>query len=197
MSAFMTSGDEELLRGIAVKDHSAFSELVSRYQDMVYNTCLGLTGDPVMAQDAAQEVFIQLYRKASSFRFESRVSTWIYRIAVNTSLNWLRRQRKFRLFASLSAVSPEEHLQDVVAKTQASDRPEAAWERKEEKELLLKAIAALTPGQRVVLVLHKLEGLTSQEIAEIQGVSRAVVEGRIRRAKQSLKKKIISRLKYI
>jgi RNA polymerase sigma-70 factor (ECF subfamily) len=186
--------DEDLIRGAAAKDQSAFEEMVSRYQALVYNTCLGLTGDPVQAQDAAQEVFLQLYRKASSFRFESRVSTWIYRITVNTTLNWLRRQRKFRLFRTFDAVPNGEPMQDAVAEADRTDSPEAAWELKEKKDLLLRSIAALTPEQRIVLVLNKLEGLTTGEIAEILGVSHGVVEGRLHRAKKSLQKKILSRL---
>ncbi len=191
----MSKSDEELIRRIVNQDHSAYEELVSRYETLVYNTCLGLTGDAVLAQDAAQEVFFQLYRSAPSFRFECRVPTWLYRISVNKSLNLLRRQRKYRLFRSLSAVSSDERMDDAIDSKIGTKQPEEAWEIKEKQNLLLKAIADLTPEQRIVLVLHKLEGLTSQEVAEILDTSKAVVEGRIHRAKRSLQKILLSQIK--
>ncbi len=191
----MSKSDEELIRRIVNQDHSAYEELVSRYETLVYNTCLGLTGDAVLAQDAAQEVFFQLYRSAPSFRFECRVPTWLYRISVNKSLNLLRRQRIYRLFRSLSAVSSDERMDDAIDSKIGTKQPEEAWEIKEKQNLLLKAIADLTPEQRIVLVLHKLEGLTSQEVAEILDTSKAVVEGRIHRAKRSLQKILLSQIK--
>ncbi|MCK4427954.1 MAG: sigma-70 family RNA polymerase sigma factor, partial [candidate division Zixibacteria bacterium] len=84
--------DEELIQKIIDRDHRAFKWLVDRYQDLVINTCYHLIGNRQDAEDVSQEVFFQVYKSAQKFRREAKLSTWLYRIAVNRSLNFVRNK---------------------------------------------------------------------------------------------------------
>jgi RNA polymerase sigma-70 factor (ECF subfamily) len=186
--------DEELIRRISGGDLSAFEELVARYKALIYNTCYRLLRDYHGAEDATQNVFLQVYKSAEFFRGESRVSTWMYRIAVNRSLNIIRKNKRFRLIKSLGSPwtgKPREDL-PVAAPEQEPDR---IFEDKESKLLLRDAIDSLPEKQRVAFILHKHENLTSKEIADILGVSINSVEVRIHRAKLTLQKRLVERLK--
>jgi len=85
--------DREIVLKILDGDHRAFQILVEKYQEMVFRTCMGLLHNPDDADDIAQEVFVEVYESLGYFRHEAKLSTWIYRIAVNKSLNYLTRIR--------------------------------------------------------------------------------------------------------
>jgi len=187
--------DRELIEKIAAKDHSAFKALVDRYQALVINTCYNLLGNRQDAEDIAQEVFFQVYKSAEKFRQEAKISTWLYRIAVNRSLNFVRDNKQFRWLKSLSSLS--ENDREVVTEVLASnsDRPDVALEKKERNAKVQKAIDSLPEKQRVAFVLHKYEGLSYEEIAEILQRSLSSVESLINRAKSNLQRKLIHYLK--
>ncbi len=187
--------DRELIEKIAAKDHSAFKALVDRYQALVINTCYNLLGNRQDAEDIAQEVFFQVYKSAEKFRQEAKISTWLYRIAVNRSLNFVRDNKQFRWLKSLSSLS--ENDREVVTEVLASnsDRPDVALEKKERNAKVQKAIDSLPEKQRVAFVLHKYEGLSYEEIAEILQRSLSSVESLIHRAKSNLQRKLIHYLK--
>lgn len=178
--------DEELLRRIAEKDLKAFQQLVERHNIFVFTTCCNLIGDFHQAEEAAQDVFLQIYRSAGSFRKESKVSTWIYRIAVNRSLNTLRRSKRSRWLESLSTLKKEEA---------GGEEPGRLLETEEMEEFLKRALDFLPEKQKAAFVLHKYNGLSPGEIAEILGVSPNTVEVRLHRAKKNLQKYIVPRLK--
>ena len=159
------------------------------HKDRVYNTCLGFLHHPEDAEDTAQEVFMQVYESIGSFEQESALSTWIYRIAVNKSLELLRkRNRKKRrgfFMALLNSDQPDE----------AEDRtfflqPGIAMEKKEEAKILMEAIDSLPDRQRIAFTLHKIENLSYKEIAEIMEISLAAVESLIHRALKNLRKSL-------
>jgi RNA polymerase sigma-70 factor (ECF subfamily) len=190
------SEDIELVRRISEGDLSAFEELVVRYKALVYNTCYRLLGDFHLAEDATQDVFLQIYKSAEFFRGESRISTWIYRIAVNRSLNIIRKNRRLRLIKSLSS-SWQERTEEEFSVSSSKEEPDKIFEDKESRSILRGAVDSLPGKQRVAFILHKYEGLTSREIADILGVSMNSVEARIHRAKTTLQKRLIERLKEI
>jgi len=187
--------DETLIRRISGKDVAAFKELVERYQTSIYSTCLSLIGDYHQAEEAAQDTFFQIYRTAGSFRGESKVSTWIYRIAVNRSLNLIRKNTRSRWVRSLS-LGWRDEIKDVqIFQGSSPEEPEKQLEEKEKRRFIESALASLPDKQRVAFVLSKYENLTSREISEILGTSVNSVDARIHRAKRSLQKRVLAVLK--
>lgn len=150
----------------------AFEELVTRHQDRMYRVALRLLGDEREAQDAAQDALLQAWRSLGDFRGDSSFSTWLYRIVSNRCLNVLRARRPMMSL---------DH-----------DRPgrDASVEHTVEARLQLgdvaRAIAQLTPEQRLPLVLRELEHCSYEEIAEILGVSVSAVKSRLHRARVEL-----------
>jgi RNA polymerase sigma-70 factor (ECF subfamily) len=187
--------DNELIQKIAAKDHGAFKALVDRYQALVINTCYNLLGNRQDAEDVAQEVFFQVYKSARKFRGEAKISTWLYRIAVNRSLNFIRDNKRFGWLKSLSSLLEGERQEVADVPASDSDRPDIALEKKERNVIVQKAIDSLPENQRTAFVLHKYEGLSYQEIAKISKYSLSSVESLIHRAKLNLQKKLLGYLK--
>jgi len=187
--------DEKLIQKIIEKDHQAFKLLVDQYQHLVLNTCYNLIGNRPDAEDVAQEVFFQVYKSAREFRGEAKLSTWLYRIAVNRSLNFIRDKKRFGWLKSLSSLLEGEQQKVADVPASNSDRPDIALEEKERSVIVQKAIDSLPEKQRAVFVLHKYEGLSYQEIAEISEHSLSSVESLIHRAKLNLQKKLRGYLK--
>jgi len=183
--------DKELIQKVAAKDHGAFKALVDRYQSLVINTCYNLLGNRQDAEDVAQEVFFQVYKSAQKFRQEAKLSTWLYRIAVNRSLNFIRDKKRSGWLRNLSSLleGQRQEVSDVPASN--SDRPDIALEKKERNAVVQRAIDSLPDKQRAAFVLHKYEGLSYQEIAEILEHSLSSVESLIHRAKLNLQKRLV------
>ena len=182
--------DKELLRRIAEKDHRAFKMLVDRFQNKVLNLCLRLLDNPQNAEDVTQEVLFQVYKSSRKFRHECLVSTWIYRIALNRCRNFNRDNRKFRWWGGLHRRLANERWGEQALVASGADDPESAWKDNERRELIRKAIASLPEKQKAMLVLHKFEGRSYKEIAEILDVYLPSVESCLHRAKINLQKKL-------
>ncbi|MEA5257357.1 RNA polymerase sigma factor [Arcicella aquatica] len=181
--------ETELLEKLKNADEAAFRFLVEKYQDKVFNTCLGFLRNVEEAEDLAQEVFIELYESIHSFRGEAKVSTFLYRIAVTKSLDYLRKQkRQKRLSFVLSLFGLEDQIQSVGSIE--TDHPGVLLENKERTNLMFSKIDELPERQRVAFSLHKIDGLSYQEIAEVMELSISSIESLIFRAKQSLQKKL-------
>jgi RNA polymerase sigma-70 factor (ECF subfamily) len=178
--------DWELVGRVARGDREAFSELVERHHRRLLRVCERLLGDPEDARDAVQEVFLKVLRKAGGFRPHALVSTLLYRIAVNHCLNQLRRRRLIRMI-SLSPAPPDD---DEAPFEPAEERPDAERElaARQRWRTTRRAIAALPPGQRAVLVLARFEGLAYKEIAETLGITLGAVESRLVRAMRALER---------
>jgi RNA polymerase sigma-70 factor (ECF subfamily) len=187
--------DEELIQKIIEKDHLAFKSLVDRHQRLVINTCYHLIGNKQDAEDVAQEVFFRVYQSAKEFRQEAKISTWLYRIAVNRSLNFIRDKKRSGWLRSLSSLLEGERQRVAEVPASNSDRPDVELEQKERSVIVQKAIDSLPEKQRAAFVLHKYEGLSYQEIAEILHRSLSSVESLIHRAKLNLQKKLLHYLK--
>jgi RNA polymerase sigma-70 factor (ECF subfamily) len=164
-------------------DETAFRKLVDDYRDMVFRTCMGIVRNAYDADDLAQEVFIEVFNSISTFRADSKISTWLYRIAVNKSLNFLRSQKRKRFFQSIGLASTS----DVPEQSYSSD----SIENDQRKQILDAAIQALPENQRTAFILHKIEDLSYKEISEIMEVSLSSVESLLFRAKQNLQKRLL------
>ncbi len=184
-----TDSDAEILTEVAAGDARGFEALVCRHQDRLLGLCERFLGDREEARDAVQEVFLKAYRKAGSFRPEARVSTWLYRIAVNHCLNRLRRRKvvRFLSFGALERGDGEgEGELRVLDPPDRRPDPEAVLETRRRWQATRRRIAELPEGQRAVLVLARFEGLSYKEIAAVLGITVGAVESRLFRAMRRL-----------
>ncbi len=168
-----------------------FRNLYDEYKDRVYNTCYRITGNPADALDASQETFGILFRKIDSFRFESRFSSWVYRIAVNASID-LKRRSSQRRAASLDTVFDAQGSEGT--RTEIEDEgvelPAAAASRHELEAEVQRAISRLSPKMRVITVLRYLEALSYEQIAQTLQISIGTVKSRLARAHQALDREL-------
>ena len=176
----------ELIQGLRNGDETAFKFLVDTYQDQVFNTAIGIVHNAEDAEDVAQEVFIQVYRSIHNFKGESKLSTWLYRIATTRALDLLRSRKSKKRFGLMQRLfgdgnEPLHELPDY-------NHPGITLDRKENAAKLFKAIAQLPENQKVAFTLHKLEDLSYQEISDIMQTSVPAVESLMHRAKQNLRK---------
>lgn len=169
-----------LLQSIAQGDHSAFKELYDLFSVKVYNIVLNYTQHEQDAEEVTQEVFTSIFKHAGSFKGRAQVSTWIYRIAVNKSINHLNRKKRFS-FLSLGFGTDE--TPDFV-------HPGVLLENKEKAKQLYKAIASLPENQKTAFILSFIEELPRQEVADTMEISLKATESLLQRAKKNLRKKL-------
>ena len=162
-------------------DSFAFEEIVLEYQDMIYNVCCGILGNPHDAEDAAQEVFLKAFQSLGRFKPDAALYTWLYRIAVNTCLDY-KKSSFSRLFKRL--FDDEERLKELPSK---SPSPERACESRQIGDRLDDALGKIPCKLRIAIVLKELEGLSYEEIAGILEISVGTVKSRISRARERLK----------
>jgi len=172
--------DAQLIEALQQKDERAFSELVQQYQDMIVSTCYGFLGNREEAEDVAQEVFIQVFRKIENFRGDAKLSTWLYRIAVNRSLNKIR-SRKAQLLVAL----------DQVFDQGDTSTPFDDLQNKERRAVLDDALDKLPENQKTAFILSKQEGLANKKIADIMEMSLSAVEALLNRGKKNLQKHLV------
>jgi RNA polymerase sigma factor (sigma-70 family) len=175
--------ETDLIHSLQKGEEPAFRSLVLLYQHRVYNTVLGFLQEPADAEDLTQEVFIRVYQKIGSFKSECALGTWIYRIAVTTALDAVRkakRQKRSRFVTAFRGRDEPPEPPDFF-------HPGVAAERKEDSALLFKAIRSLPDNQQAAFLLQKLEGLSQPEIA---AVLKTTVESLLVRAKAGLRKQL-------
>jgi RNA polymerase sigma-70 factor (ECF subfamily) len=181
--------EQELLQGITGRDQHAFRILVERYQQHVIRTSYSLVHDLEDAEDIAQEVFIEILGSIHRFRRQASLSSWIYRITVNKSLNHLKRKkRRSWLSGQVNRIGTGE-IPDPGNVSDGKDAG-AVVEEKEIKESLHVAIDSLPLNQKIAFTLHRYEDLPYKEIAEIMNISLSSVESLLHRAKVNLRKKL-------
>lgn len=165
----------------------AFEQLVNIYQDKIYTLCCQLTGNRADAEDLAQNAFIKAYRSLPSFRNEADFGTWLYRIAVNLSINE-KRKRKPEVYLDSPVQTREGEMPRMVASD--TDSPEDVYEKKEFREMIREALGELSAEHKAVLVLREIQGYSYEEIAVMLDCSLGTIKSRINRARQTLKKEI-------
>lgn len=169
-------------------DEAAFREMVETWQDMVYNTALGIVQVPSDAEDIAQEVFVQVYQSVSSFKGDSKFSTWLYRITITKSLDHERRKKRKKRFAFVKSLFGEDS--EVLVHPPDFNHPGVQLDKKEDAAILFEAIRELPQNQRIAFTLHKVEGLSYQEVSEVMKTSISSVESLMHRAKTNLRKNL-------
>lgn len=168
-----------------------FRDLYDRFKDRVYNVCYRITGNATDALDASQETFGIVFRRINEFRFQSRFSSWVYRIAVNASID-LRRRSRTRRIASLDAVTESRTVEGArfeIADKEV-DMPSTAASRKELEAEIQTAISRLSDKLKTMIVLRYTENLSYEEIAETLEISLGTVKSRLSRAHEALDREL-------
>lgn len=180
--------ETELIERLKQRDETAFKTIVEQWQDMVYNTILGIVQNDTEAEDLAQDVFIKVFEKVGTFKGDSKFSTWLYRIATTTALDHLRskkRKKRFGFLQSLTGSAGDE-------KEQIPDfhHPGVNLDNKERAAVLFRAIETLPDNQKAAYTLHKLEGLSYRDVSEVLNTTVSAVESLMSRANQNLRKQL-------
>ncbi len=177
--------DGEILERVRSGDRRAFEGIVLKYQDAVYNLCRYMTGGSGDAEDVTQDTFIKAYRNLEKFRDTGSFSSWLYRIAVNTCLDLLRRPVPGRLFRT----SPDGERFALETASNAPT-PEETLQSKQARSAVERAVSSLSPKLKAVIVLNEIEGLSYEEVSEVLGISTGTVKSRLSRAREELRKRL-------
>ena len=180
---------EDLAQKIAQGDQSAFAALYERYKNKVYNTVLSYLQNRNEAEEIAQDVFVEIHHSIHKFRGESSLNTWIYRIAVTKSLDFIKYKNRKKRFAFLTSIF-EKDSTSLVVNPPEFVHPGVLLENQEKSAILFKAIHSLPDNQKTAFILARVEGLSHKEISEIMQVSVGSVESLLHRSRENLKKQL-------
>lgn len=170
--------DAELLARVLDGDHDAFNQIMRNHEDRVFSVCLRIFGEREQALDATQETFLTAFRKAEQFQGNSALGTWIYRIAVNTCYDQLRKQKRRRTDPIPDHLDPADHS--------AEDAVESAGLRPD----IERALAKIPEDFRVAVVLSDIEGMGLQDVADVLGVPVGTVKSRVFRGRRLLAREL-------
>ena len=176
--------EQELVHSAQKGETSAFGQLVEAHQSKIYSLCYRMTGNAEDAADLTQEVFLSAWRSLSRFQEQSSFGTWVYRMATNASIDFLRREKR-RQVLSMTMEEDSEERQAQVPDERYS--PHRLLEQKEARQAVADALAALSPEHRQVLVLREMEWLSYQEIGQLLDLEEGTVKSRIARARLALR----------
>jgi RNA polymerase sigma-70 factor (ECF subfamily) len=189
--------EAKLIERLVARDERAFNELVRAYERRIYALVLRMLGNRAEAEDLAQEVFVQVFKAIGSFRGDSKLSTWIYRIAINLCKNRTKylRVRHTDEQQELEAVAERVPLGEARrANVGQVERPDEMLAGRQLELIVQEAILEIEPSFRECLVLRDVEELTYEEIAEITGLAAGTVKSRIHRARAMLREIVEKRL---
>ncbi len=178
--------DIQLMLRVRDGDEDAFRQIVEGYKDSILGLCIRYLGNQEDAEEVAQDVFIRLHKAASSYEPRAKLSTYLYRIAVNLSLNRIR-DRKWNRLVPWDVHRKYEEKNPMIS---AAHSPDQLLEQKEKQEMVRKVIDTLPPNQKTALLLKRFQGLSYEEIARVMDCSISAVESRLHRAKLNLEKKL-------
>jgi RNA polymerase sigma-70 factor (ECF subfamily) len=173
--------DECAVRLVLEGHVEAYSIIVDKYKNMIYDLCYKYTYDYIEAQDLSQDIFLKVYRKLDSFNSASSFSTWLYRVGINTCIDWARKNNKIR---KLTSPDGDECFEYMPSQGQA---PEDAAVDRERRALVRNAIMHLPEKYRTAVILYNFRDLSCSEISDILGLPVKTVETRLYRARKILK----------
>jgi len=190
----MDARDEaDLIRRLQQRDEKAFVLCVRTYQDKVYGLIYRMLGNHAEAQDVAQEVFVTVFKSIDSFRGESKLSTWLYRISANHCKNRIKylRRRAHKTTTELDAQA-ERALQNTSGSTLGEGQagPAEVLEGAQLEQIVQRAIGKLEEEHRLLLLLRDVEEMSYEEIMQVTGLPEGTVKSRLHRARQALKEEI-------
>lgn len=182
--------EQDLIEALKSEKQAAFGQLLDNYQQKVFGTCISFVPNKEDAEDIAQEVFLEVFKSISKFKGDSKLSTWIYKIATNKCLEFIRKKNTKKRFAFMQTILGNEIPLDKASYFTEVNHPGILLENKEKLTTIFKAINTLPESQRVVFTLAKVDDKSYQEIVEITGKSLSSVESLMFRAKKNLQEKL-------
>ncbi|MCK5823550.1 MAG: RNA polymerase sigma factor [Bacteroidales bacterium] len=182
--------DKELIKAIKNNDQQAFKQFVENNQQLVVNICNGFLHNIADAEDITQDVFIEVFLSINKFKEDAKLSTWLYRIAVNKSLNHIRDNKKHKILNSIDNIKDPDKKMEKELPDVNNSQPEKIIEEKERSQILQYSINSLAKNQKIAFTLNKYDELSYKKIAEIMDISLSSVESLIHRAKKNLQRKL-------
>ncbi|MDN3666583.1 RNA polymerase sigma factor [Algibacter miyuki] len=178
--------EQDFIDDLKAGKQFAYAKLLNEFQQKVFATCISFVPNKEDAEDIAQDVFVEVFNSINKFKGNSKLSTWIYRIATNKCLGFIRKRNTKKRFAFLQSIMGNEIPMDKTKYFTEMNHPGVLLENKEKSETLFLAINQLPDAQRVVFTLSKVDGMNNQEICEITEKSLSSVEALMFRAKKNL-----------
>ena len=187
MASAESSKDEDsvLIQAVLDGDPSAYRGIVERYQGRIYSVVYGMLRNPEDAKEVSQEAFVKAYHKLSTFRLESKFYTWICRIAINLSIDLLRKKKR-RDHTEFDEGIAATDSSGSVLEAYHSDRPDKAMERSEIHRRIIEEVEKLPSEQKQAIVLREIDGLSYREISEIMNIPEGTVMSRLFYARKKL-----------
>ncbi len=179
---------DELIRAAAGGSTQAFSSLVEQYQKQVYNLCLRMVKDPNDAADLSQETFFNIWKGLPRFQFNSSFSTWVYRLASNVCLDFLRSKKRRNIVSVTFSQEDNEKQPELL---DPADGPEALTIQADNLRRITAALNELDEEYRLALTLRAVQQFSYSEISQIMGIKEGTVKSRIARAREQMRKKLL------
>ena len=194
----ISSAEKKLVRKLKARVPGAFETLINQHQTSVFNLVYRMLGSRAEAEDLAQEIFITIFKQIESFRGDSSLETWIYKVASNHCINrkkYLARRQYYTRSSFTELGDNKRTVEDKASMVSNMPRPDEEAEGLQMERLLQDAITSLDDEHRLVLVLRDIQNLSYEEIEEIIGVPAGTVKSRLHRARMALKKKLKEHLR--
>jgi len=184
--------EHELIKQLKAQNEAALGAFMAQYETRVFGLALRLTGNRQDAEEVLQDVFLTVFQKIDSFRGDSKLSSWLYRIATNAAFMKLRKRPKVKEIPLAEELGPAMTEEGMIAESVAdwSRLPDDELERKELTRRIEAAITQLPPDYRSVFVLRDVEGLSTEEACEILSLSEAALKSRLHRGRLFLRKQL-------
>ena len=178
-------GDDQIITDFLKGDRESFRVLAERYSDTLFRVAMGYLHSKEDSEDLVQEVLVKVYKSIETFKGDSKLSTWLYRITVNTCLNEIDKRRRRGVFERI-----EDGMAKIYNKGGAERDPQESMIADEVTIAVRKAIDSLPEKQKTAFILQKYQDLSQKEISSIMQLSEGSVEQLLIRGKESLKKKL-------
>ncbi len=183
-------GDQESIERVLSGDTDLFSNLVRKYQSRIFSLCMGFVHQKEDADDLSQEVFIKAYQSLRSYRGDASFSTWIYRIAINIALNYVKNKSKKNIFQRIDDFMTTGKSNTLQTVSMDTADPEQILIDTQKREMVNNALNSLPENQKIAIVLSKYDDLPQKEIAIIMNTTEGAVEALLQRAKVNLREKL-------
>ena len=178
--------EKNFLTNLKNAEPAAYEKLLDDFQQKVFSTCISFVPNKEDAEDIAQEVFIEVFNSIHTFKGDSKLSTWIYRISTNKCLEFIRKKNTKKRFGFMQSLLGNDIPIDRSSYFTEFNHPGIQLENKEKNEILFAAINRLPEAQRIVYTLNKIDDLSYQEVSEITQKSISSIESLLFRAKKNL-----------